>query len=158
MVTKPVDPVERLQEEYKAWQKFHPKGFKAELAVYGETTNYLKWNCGIPGMTKTLWEGGYYQLELEFPADYPINPPRCVFTPPIFHPNVFPSGKVSLSLIEKDWVPQITVKQILLGIQILLNDPNFQEPAQVEAFVVHSQGQHLYDERIKEQTQSFTPT
>lgn len=35
-----------------------------------------------------------------------------VFNPPLFHPNVYPSGKVSLSLLEKDWKPQITVKQV----------------------------------------------
>lgn len=35
-------------------------------------------------------------------------------------------GTVCLSLLdeEKDWRPAITIKQILLGIQDLLNDPN----------------------------------
>ena len=47
------------------------------------------------------------------------------FTPPLFHPNVFPSGTVCLSILdeEKSWKPAITIKQILLGIQDLLNDP-----------------------------------
>lgn len=37
-----------------------------------------------------------------------------VFNPVIFHPNVFPSGKVSLSLIDrnKGWKPQITTKEV----------------------------------------------
>ena len=38
------------------------------------------------------------------------------FNPPIFHPNVFPSGTVSLSLIENDtsngWKPQTTLKEV----------------------------------------------
>ena len=47
-----------------------------------------------------------------------------------FHPNVFPSGKVCLSILneEKDWRPSITVKQILLGIQDLLANPNGECP------------------------------
>lgn len=36
------------------------------------------------------------------------------FTPPLFHPNVYPSGTVCLSIIDADkaWRPSITVKQV----------------------------------------------
>jgi hypothetical protein len=36
------------------------------------------------------------------------------FTPPLFHPNVYPSGTVCLSILneEKSWKPAITVKQV----------------------------------------------
>ena len=40
---------------------------------------------------------------------------------------------------EKDWRPAITVKQILLGIQDLLNDPNIKDPAQAEAYTCFCQ-------------------
>jgi ubiquitin-protein ligase len=45
-----------------------------------------------------------------------------VFVPALFHPNVYPSGTVCLSILneEKDWKPSISVPQILLGIQELL--------------------------------------
>ena len=44
-----------------------------------------------------------------------------------------------LSLLdeEKDWRPAITIKQILLGIQDLLNDPNIKDPAQAEAYTIY---------------------
>ena len=79
------------------------------------------------------------------------------FVPPLFHPNVYPSGTVCLSILdeEKDWRPAITVKQILLGIQViifvvfvyslvlflqdLLNDPNIKDPAQAEAYTCFCQ-------------------
>ena len=37
-----------------------------------------------------------------------------MFNPVILHPNVFPSGKVSLSLIDKNkgWKPQVTTKEV----------------------------------------------
>ena len=40
-----------------------------------------------------------------------------VFNPVILHPNVFPSGKVSLSLIDKNkgWKPQITTKEVTIA-------------------------------------------
>lgn len=74
-----------------------------------------------------------------FKDDYPSSPPKCKFEPPLFHPNVYPSGTVCLSLLdeEKDWRPAITIKQILLGIQDLLNEPNAKDPAQVEAYTIY---------------------
>ena len=57
---------------------------------------------------------------------------QCQFVPPLFHPNVYPSGTVCLSIlnVEQDWRPSITLKQILLGIQELLDNPNPNSPAQ----------------------------
>ena len=42
------------------------------------------------------------------------------FEPPLFHPNVYPSGTVCLSLLdeEKDWRPAVTIKQVCLGLII----------------------------------------
>src|SRR4051794_13346166 len=73
-----------------------------------------------------------------FPEDYPSKPPKCKFMPPLFHPNVYPSGTVCLSILneEEGWKPAITVKQILIGIQDLLNDPNPESPAQSEAYML----------------------
>ena len=76
-------------------------------------------------------------------TDYPNRPPKCKFvlrkashvygespldradqvisrslpgkfTPPLFHPNVYPSGTICLSILdeEKAWKPTITIKQV----------------------------------------------
>lgn len=36
------------------------------------------------------------------------------FAPPLFHPNVYPSGTICLSILdeEKSWKPAITIKQV----------------------------------------------
>jgi hypothetical protein len=36
------------------------------------------------------------------------------FDPPLFHPNVYPSGTVCLSILNEDegWKPAITIKQV----------------------------------------------
>jgi ubiquitin-conjugating enzyme E2 I len=76
-----------------------------------------------------------------FREDYPATPPKCQFDPAIFHPNIYPSGTVCLSLLDenKDWRPSITVKQLLLGIQDLLDAPNSDDPAQAEAYHIFVQ-------------------
>merc|ERR1739838_1109635 len=95
--------------------------------------NLMLWEYGIPGKKGTPWEGGLYKGQIIFKDDFPTTPPKVKFVPPLFHPNVYPSGTVCLSLLdeEKDWRPAITVKQILLGIQDLLNDPNIKDPARL---------------------------
>jgi ubiquitin-conjugating enzyme E2 I len=73
------------------------------------------------------------------------------FVPPLFHPNVYPSGTVCLSILneEEAWKPAITLKQILLGIQELLNEPNPDSPAQAEAYNLFKRDRAEYEKRIK---------
>lgn len=70
---------------------------------------YLLFNFdGIDGimfsMLQTDWEGGYFPLTLHFSEDYPSKPPKCKFPPGFFHPNVYPSGTVCLSILNEDSV------------------------------------------------------
>jgi ubiquitin-protein ligase len=36
-----------------------------------------RWECGVPGKEKTIWEGGLFRLEVTFPDEYPTKPPKC---------------------------------------------------------------------------------
>lgn len=149
-----VDARDRLMEEYKVWEANHPQNFMAKPCEDQDgKLDLLHWKCVIPGPEKTLRNGAVYQLNVYFPEDYPYSPPKCQFHPPIFHPNVFPSGTVALSLIDKEigWKPQTTLKEVLVGIRLLLSDPNFDNPAQAEAFAVHFKSKDEYNERIKEE-------
>ncbi|CAH1794067.1 unnamed protein product [Owenia fusiformis] len=105
----------------------------------------------------TPWENGLYKLRMLFKDDYPSSPPKCKFEPPLFHPNIYPSGTVCLSLLdeEKDWRPAVTIKQILLGIQSLLNDPNIRDPAQAEAYTIYCQNKEEYERRVRAQALLF---
>ncbi|KKA27822.1 hypothetical protein TD95_003920 [Thielaviopsis punctulata] len=143
----------RLQEERKQWRKDHPFGFYAR-PQRNATTGVLDikvWECGIPGKENTIWEGGLYKLVITFPDDYPAKPPKCKFVPPLFHPNVYPSGTVCLSILdeEKSWKPAITMKQILLGIQELLDTPNLDSPAQAEAYSAYKNNKQEYEKRVR---------
>jgi hypothetical protein len=64
---------------------------------------------------------------------------------------VYPSGTVCLSILNEDeaWKPAITIKQILLGIQDLLDDPNPDSPAQAEAFNLFKKDRQGYEKRIR---------
>jgi ubiquitin-conjugating enzyme E2 I len=124
------------------------------------SSNLMKWETGIPGKEGTDWEGGLYKVVLEFSEEYPSKPPKCKFVPPLFHPNVYPSGAICLSILneDEDWRPAITVKQMLLGIQDLLDTPNPNSPAQNEAYNLFVRDKPGYKRRIKQEAAKNTPS
>ncbi|GKD52545.1 SUMO-conjugating enzyme SCE1 [Tanacetum coccineum] len=173
----------RLTEERKAWRKNHPHGFVAKPeSLTDGSVNLMVWHCTIPGKAgsrgahdavtdnnslkmgfgtnaMTDWEGGYYPLTLHFTEDYPSKPPKCKFPPGFFHPNVYPSGTVCLSILNEDsgWRPAITVKQILVGIQDLLDSPNPADPAQTDGYQLFIQDTAEYKRRVQLQAKQYPP-
>ena len=96
---------------------------------------------------------------MEFTEEYPSKPPKCKFSPPLFHPNVYPSGTVCLSILneEEDWRPAITIKQMLIGIQDLLDSPNPNSPAQSEAYQLFVSNRGEYLKRVREEAKKYPP-
>merc|ERR1719463_903075 len=94
---------------------------------------------------------------MDFTDDYPGKPPKVKFFPVngkvLFHPNVYPSGTVCLSILneDEDWKPSITIRQILVGIQDLLDNPNEKSPAQEEPYRLFSTDKAEYLERVRKQ-------
>jgi ubiquitin-conjugating enzyme E2 I len=107
----------------------------------------------------TDWEGGVYKLTLKFSEDYPARPPICTFTPALFHPNLYSCGRVCLSIVNEGqgWSPAITIKQVLLGIQDMLDNPNNMDPAHREASMCYSRSRAEYKKRIRQQALKYVP-
>uniref|UniRef100_A0A7S0SIR3 SUMO-conjugating enzyme UBC9 n=1 Tax=Mantoniella antarctica TaxID=81844 RepID=A0A7S0SIR3_9CHLO len=150
---------QRLAIERKGWRKDHPHAFVAKPVTLADgSNNMLLWECKIPGKSGTLWENGLYPLKMEFPEDYPSKPPRVSFPVGFFHPNIYPSGKVCLSILneEKSWKPSITVKQILVGVQELLDNPNNSDAAQDGAYRLFKRSKVEYGKRIRIEAAKYT--
>ncbi|KAK0743947.1 ubiquitin-conjugating enzyme E2 [Schizothecium vesticola] len=91
--------------------------------------------------------GGNFRAHLVFPPTYPHMPPKLTFQDPVpFHPNIYPSGELCISILhppEEDqygyesaaerWSPVQSPEKILLSIISLFEDPNDESPANVEA-------------------------
>ncbi|KAH3671110.1 hypothetical protein OGAPHI_000821 [Ogataea philodendri] len=117
----------------------------------------LNWIAGIPGKSNTLWDHATYPLTIAFPEEYPAKPPKVKFPAGFYHPNVYPSGTVCLSILneEQDWRPAISLKQILLGVQELLNTPNPDSPAQEPAWRLFTKDRLAYEKKVREQTKRY---
>jgi ubiquitin-conjugating enzyme E2 I len=136
------------------------KGFVARPETGADgALNLMIWQCTLPGKVQTDWEGGFFPVAIHFSEDYPSKPPKCKFPQGFFHPNVYPSGTVCLSILNEDsgWRPAITVKQILVGIQELLDQPNPADPAQTEAYQLFIQDPVEYKRRVRSQAKQYPP-
>ena len=81
------------------------------------------WKATIMGPWDTPYEGGVFFLNIYFPIDYPLKPPKCTFITKIYHPNIDSNGSISLNILQEDWSPNLTIIKILLCISALIADP-----------------------------------
>ena len=134
----------RLVRDFKKMNSDPPPGINA--APLHE--NIMVWQAVIFGPDETPWEGGTFNLLLEFSEDYPNKPPKVRFVSRIFHPNVYADGQICLDILQAQWSPIYDVSAVLKSIQSLLSDPNPKSPANSEAAKLFVR---------KARTQSLTP-
>ncbi|KAK9793753.1 hypothetical protein WJX73_000315 [Symbiochloris irregularis] len=150
---------ERLTEERKSFRRDKPFGFVAKPEQRADgSTNMMLWKCLVPGKENTAWQGGSYPVTIRFTEDYPAVPPQCSLPPGFLHPNVYPEGNICLSILNPDgWRPSITLKQMLLGIQELLDDPNNGDAAQNEAYELYEYNKTKYRLKVRQQALRYPP-
>jgi ubiquitin-conjugating enzyme E2 I len=56
---------------------------------------------------------------------------------------------------DEDWRPSITIKQVLTGIQDLLDTPNDASPAQADAYMYHTKKPDEYRKRVLAQASKY---
>ena len=100
-------------------------------------SNILKGYAYILGPKDSMYSFGNYFFEFNFPSDYPHRPPKVVFLnqdgKTRFHPNMYKSGKMCLSILNtwkgEQWSGCQTIRSILVTIlSIMDNEPLLHEP------------------------------
>eukprot|EP00124_Ichthyophonus_hoferi_P003657 Ihof_evm6s331 gene=Ihof_evmTU6s331 len=89
------------------------------------------------GPPDTPYEGGIFRVKIEIPDMYPFVPPKVHFETRIWHPNVSSqTGAICLDILKDQWAAAMTLKSVLMSIQVLLAHP---EPDDPQDAVVASQ-------------------
>ncbi|KAH6686326.1 ubiquitin-conjugating enzyme [Plectosphaerella plurivora] len=114
--------------------------------------NVHLWNIGLMVVNPdSVFHGAYLKAEMRFPHDYPYSPPRFAFqTKSIYHPNIYPNGELCISILHKPgddeqsgeqacerWSPLQGAESVLRSVLLLLDDPEINSPANVDAGVLY---------------------
>jgi len=109
-----------------------------------DETNMLKGYACIIGPSDTPYQYGFYFFKLEFTNNYPSEPPKVTYYTQgdkiRFHPNLYRSGKVCVSILNtwrgEQWSSCQTISSILLTLTTLFhNKPLLNEPGITENHV-----------------------
>jgi len=137
----------RLLRDFKKLQEDPPN---TGITAAPQEDNLMQWQAVIFGPEDTPWEGGTFQLSLEFNEEYPNKPPVVKFITKMFHPNIYNDGSICIDILQNQWSSIYDVAAILTSIQSLLCDPNPNSPANGEAAKLYSEDRKEYIRRVKE--------
>jgi len=123
------------------------EGVYAELVTPSDLS---KWRVYITAPEGTAFEGGVFETKISFPGEYPMVPPELVFVSEMWHPNVYPDGKVCISILhppgkdefneqeraEERWMPAHSPLSIFNCFLTLFEEPNIFSPANLDASIM----------------------
>ncbi|KAF5019704.1 hypothetical protein F66182_8273 [Fusarium sp. NRRL 66182] len=149
----------RLMQELQPLQK------EKWVNIQTDDSNICRWKLGLWVVNPdSVWHGAYLRAEMRFPADYPYQPPSFKFlTKNIYHPNIYPDGNLCISILHKPgedeqsgelaserWNVLHGVESVLRSVLLLLDDPEINSPANVDASVLYRDHKTEYNKRAKE--------
>ena len=123
-----------------------------------DESNMFKWDASIEGPENSPYEGGTFNLDIEFSKDYPFKPPKILFVTKIFHPNVCINHcrKICLDILYNEWSPDISISKILLYIQnSLINPQEGEYLLDNEATKLYIEDRELFNKTAVEWTIKF---
>jgi len=82
------------------------------------------WRVLLEGPADSPFNGGVFQLSVQIPESYPMQPPKIMFITPVYHCNVSDSGQICLDVLADSWSPGLTVLKTIEEIRIMLSNPN----------------------------------
>ena len=120
-----------------------------------DDSDLFKWYAIIYGPENTPYDGGVFNLDIEFPYDYPFKPPKVIFKTKIYHCNINSQGLICLDILKDKWSPALTISKILLSICSLLNDQNPDDPLEPEIADLYLNNYNEFIKNAKEYTLSW---
>ena len=117
--------------------------------------NLFLWEGAIVGPSDSPYAGGCFQLQIEFPLNYPFKPPKVAFKTKVFHPNINSQGGICLDILKDQWSPALSIAKVLLSISSLLTDANPKDPLVPEIARLYVDNRPEFDRMAREWTQRY---
>ena len=137
----------RIQKELENLIKDPPSNCSAGPKEEGDI---YKWEATLMGPSESPYAGGIFNMEINFPTNYPFKPPKVKFITKIYHPNIcYKSGSVCVDILNLDWISSLSIRTVLLSISSLLNDPNTESPLNIRAAELYDSSREKFDNKAR---------
>jgi len=144
--------VKRLRKEYEELIKNPPDNCSAGPK---SEDNYYSWTAQIIGPSDTPYAGGIFNLDINYPSEYPFKPPKINFRTKVYHPNIDSSGSICLDILKDKWSPALNISKVLLSICSLMDDPNPDDPLVTDIANEYKNNRAVYIETARSWTSIY---
>eukprot|EP01103_Thecamoeba_quadrilineata_P005584 TRINITY_DN1535_c0_g1_i3.p1 TRINITY_DN1535_c0_g1~~TRINITY_DN1535_c0_g1_i3.p1 ORF type:complete len:132 (-),score=19.82 TRINITY_DN1535_c0_g1_i3:422-817(-) len=120
--------IARLQREMTMLEQDPPHG----VCAWPKDSKLNHLEASLQGPEGSPYEKGTFDLDIQIPDRYPLEPPTIRFITPVYHPNIDTNGRICLNILKMppqgDWSPALNLTTVLTSIRLLLADPNEKDP------------------------------
>jgi ubiquitin-conjugating enzyme E2 M len=95
------------------------------------------------------FRGGQYVFHFEVGPNYPHEAPKVKCLTKVYHPNVDLLGNICLNVLREDWRPVLGISHIIMGLQLIMNEPETREPLNHEAAEAMRQDPRAYEKLLQ---------
>eukprot|EP00548_Thalassiothrix_antarctica_P003572 CAMPEP_0194145278 /NCGR_PEP_ID=MMETSP0152-20130528/16173_1 /TAXON_ID=1049557 /ORGANISM="Thalassiothrix antarctica, Strain L6-D1" /LENGTH=148 /DNA_ID=CAMNT_0038845421 /DNA_START=58 /DNA_END=504 /DNA_ORIENTATION=+ len=114
------------------------------------------WQLSMTGPKDSLYEGGNFQVKIEFPTEYPFKAPVFTFETKIYHPSVeMKTGKICADLLAENWGPTLNVKHCLEILQGMLKAPDADHPLEESIAKMLREDPKGFEKKARQYTKEF---
>uniref|UniRef100_A0A4X2K6T1 E2 ubiquitin-conjugating enzyme n=1 Tax=Vombatus ursinus TaxID=29139 RepID=A0A4X2K6T1_VOMUR len=102
------------------------------------------------------YDKGAFRIKINFPAEYPLKPPKITFKTKIYHPNTNEKGQVYLPVISaENRKPATKTDQVIQFLIALVIDPQPEHPLQVDLAEEYSKDRKNFCKNTEEFTKKY---
>jgi ubiquitin-protein ligase/Mg-chelatase subunit ChlD len=123
--------------------------------VYVSESNMGFWKIVMSGPAESAYAAGTFVLYLHMGDDYPLSPPHARFITRIFHPNINRGGRACHSIFDRNWLVDITNKQVLDTVFGLLLVPEFTDPINTVVTLNYYWDEVAFREEVKKHIEKY---
>jgi ubiquitin-conjugating enzyme E2 G1 len=145
-----------IMTRFREYNKDPIDGFFCE-----PSDDVFKWKFTLLGPHNTPFEGEMLYGNIIFPHNFPNEPPVVQFTSKLYHPNIYGDGKVCMSILhdartenfydkaEEKWLPVHTIQSIVLSMLLIIQEPNLESPANIDAAKLMRENKREYYRTVR---------
>ena len=155
--TPPKSPlVRRIQSELAEFESMSAEDKKMHRLKLMDDSDLRHIRGIITGPCDTPYAGGEFEIDFQIPANYPFQAPKTTFVTHVWHPNVSSSsGYICLDTLRQKWAAGLSLRALLLSIQVLLASPVPSDPQDATVASQMTRDKKLYEQTAKYWTAAF---